>query len=279
MVVNVKEIVEKKELEIKEKIEKNNLKPKLAVILANNLDSSKSYVLSKRKKAEKLGIEQEEYTFDENVTEEEIITKIKELNEDESVNGILVQLPLYSHLKEDKILNSVDTKKDVDGFSIYNLGSLINGNEKIIPCTPKGILLILNELNENIEGKNIVILGRSKIVGRPLAELLISRGATVTVCNSKTKDLKYYTKNADILIVAIGKEKYVTVDMLKKDCIVIDVGINNINGKIVGDVDTDSIKDLVKYVTPVPGGVGITTVISLMDNLVDLAMDAKKEEF
>lgn len=279
MVVNVKEIVEKKELEIKEKIEKNNLKLKLAVILANNLDSSKSYVLSKRKKAEKLGIEQEEYTFDENVTEEEIITKIKELNEDESVNGILVQLPLYSHLKEDKILNSVDTKKDVDGFSIYNLGSLINGNEKIIPCTPKGILLILNELNENIEGKNIVILGRSKIVGRPLAELLISRGATVTVCNSKTKDLKYYTKNADILIVAIGKEKYVTVDMLKKDCIVIDVGINNINGKIVGDVDTDSIKDLVKYVTPVPGGVGLTTVISLMDNLVDLAMDAKKEEF
>ena len=279
MVVNVKEIVEKKELEIKEKIEKNNLKLKLAVILANNLDSSKSYVLSKRKKAEKLGIEQEEYTFDENVTEEEIITKIKELNEDESVNGILVQLPLYSHLKEDKILNSVDTKKDVDGFSIYNLGFLINGNEKIIPCTPKGILLILNELNENIEGKNIVILGRSKIVGRPLAELLISRGATVTVCNSKTKDLKYYTKNADILIVAIGKEKYVTVDMLKKDCIVIDVGINNINGKIVGDVDTDSIKDLVKYVTPVPGGVGITTVISLMDNLVDLAMDAKKEEF
>ena len=279
MVVNVKEIVEKKELEIKEKIEKNNLKLKLAVILANNLDSSKSYVLSKRKKAEKLGIEQEEYTFDENVTEEEIITKIKELNEDESVNGILVQLPLYSHLKEDKILNSVDTKKDVDGFSIYNLGSLINGNEKIIPCTPKGILLILNELNENIEGKNIVILGRSKIVGRPLAELLISRGATVTVCNSKTKDLKYYTKNADILIVAIGKEKYVTVDMLKKDCIVIDVGINNINGKIVGDVDIDSIKDLVKYVTPVPGGVGLTTVISLMDNLVDLAMDAKKEEF
>ena len=279
MVVNVKEIVEKKELEIKEKIEKNNLKLKLAVILANNLDSSKSYVLSKRKKAEKLDIEQEEYTFDENVTEEEIITKIKELNEDESVNGILVQLPLYSHLKEDKILNSVDTKKDVDGFSIYNLGSLINGNEKIIPCTPKGILLILNELNENIEGKNIVILGRSKIVGRPLAELLISRGATVTVCNSKTKDLKYYTKNADILIVAIGKEKYVTVDMLKKDCIVIDVGINNINGKIVGDVDIDSIKDLVKYVTPVPGGVGLTTVISLMDNLVDLAMDAKKEEF
>lgn len=276
MIVDVKEIVRKKEEELKDKITKNNLQPKLAVILANNLDSSKSYVLSKRKKAESLGILQEEYIYNENVTEQEIINKINELNEDESVNGILVQLPLYSHLDENKILNSVNVKKDVDGFTAYNLGTLVNNSNGIIPCTPKGILLILDELNVDIEGKNVVILGRSKIVGRPLAELMMSKGATVTVCNSKTTNLEYYTKNADILIVAIGKTKYITSDMIKEDSIVIDVGINNENGKLVGDVDSESIKNFVKYVTPVPGGVGLTTVISLMDNLVNFAMGKKE---
>lgn len=276
MIVNVKEIVSKKEEEIRDKIISNNIKPKLAVILANDLNSSKSYVLSKRKKAESLGILQEEYIYNERVTEEEITNKIKELNEDDSVNGILVQLPLYSHLDEDKILNSVSVKKDVDGFTKDNLGSLIIGKSNIIPCTPKGILLILDSLNVNVEGKNVVILGRSKIVGRPLAELMISMGATVTVCNSKTKKLEYYTKNADILIVAIGKAKYITSNMVKENSIVIDVGINSENGRIVGDVDSESIKNFVKYVTPVPGGVGLTTVISLMDNLANLTMDAKE---
>lgn len=276
MIVDVKEIVSKKEEEIRNKIISNNLKPKLAVILANDLNSSKSYVLSKRKKAESLGILQEEYIYSGTVTEEELTNKIKELNEDDSVNGILVQLPLYSHLDEDKILNSVSVKKDVDGFTKHNLGSLITGKSNVIPCTPKGILLILESLNINVEGKNVVILGRSKIVGRPLAELMISMGATVTVCNSKTKNLEYYTKNADILIVAIGKAKYITLDMVKENSIVIDVGINSENGRIVGDVDSESIKNFVKYVTPVPGGVGLTTVISLMDNLVNLTMDAKE---
>lgn len=279
MLIDVKQIVSDKEEEIKSKIIKNNIKPKLAVILANNLDSSKSYVLSKRKKAESLGILQEEYIYDKNVTEEDIIAKINELNKDSSVHGILIQLPLYNHLNENKILNSVSSKKDVDGFTNCNLGSLVNGDETIIPCTPKGILMILDELKENVEGKNVVILGRSKIVGRPLAELLISRGATVTVCNSKTINQEYYTKNADILIVAIGKSKYITNEMVKEDSIVIDVGINKENGKIVGDVDSENIKNIVKYVTPVPGGVGLTTVISLMDNLVEIAIKNKKEEF
>lgn len=276
MIVNVKEIISKKEEELKNRIIKYNLDPKLAVIVANNLNSSKSYVLSKRKKANSLGILQEEYMYGENVTEEEIIKKIKELNGDNSVNGILVQLPLYPHLNEEKILNCIDIKKDVDGFTTYNLGCLINGKCNVIPCTPKGIFLILDELGVDIEGKNVVVLGRSKIVGRPLAEIMISRGATVTVCHSKTKNLKYYTKNADILIVAIGKPEYITSSMIKKDSIVIDVGINNENGKLVGDVYTKNVKNLVKYVTPVPGGVGLTTVISLMDNLVKLTMDAKK---
>ena len=279
MLIDIKKIVSNKEKEIKEKILSNNIKPKLAVILANNLESSKSYVLSKRKKAESLGILQEEYIYNKNVTQEEIIAKIDELNKDNTVDGILVQLPLYNHLNENKILNSVSSKKDVDGFTNYNLGSLVNNDEKVIPCTPKGILMILDELNENVEGKNVVILGRSKIVGKPLAELMISKGATVTVCNSKTVNQEYYTNKADILVVAIGKAKYVTKDMVKENSVVIDVGINKENGKLVGDVDYESINNFVKYVTPVPGGVGLTTVISLMDNLVELAIKNKKGEF
>lgn len=279
MVVDVQSIVEKKEVEIRDKIIKNNLTPKLVVILANDLDSSKSYVLSKRRKTEALGILQEEYIYTEDVTEEEIIDKINELNKDETVNGILIQLPLYPHLNEDKILNAVDINKDVDGFTTYNLGRLINDKCNVIPCTPKGICLILDELNTNVEGKNVVILGRSKIVGRPLAELMISKGATVTICNSKTKNIEHYTKNADILIVAIGKAKYITSNMIKENSIIIDVGINRENGKIVGDVDTENIKNLVKYVTPVPSGVGLTTVISLMDNLVNFTLGNKKEDF
>ena len=279
MLIDIKKIVSNKEKEIKEKILSNNIKPKLAVILANNLESSKSYVLSKRKKAESLGILQEEYIYNKNVTQEEIIAKIDELNKDNTVDGILVQLPLYNHLNENKILNSVSSKKDVDGFTNYNIGSLINGDEIVVPCTPKGILMILDELNENVEGKNVVILGRSKIVGKPLAELMISKGATVTVCNSKTVNQEYYTNKADILVVAIGKAKYVTKDMVKENSVVIDVGINKENGKLVGDVDYESINNFVKYVTPVPGGVGLTTVISLMDNLVELAIKNKKGEF
>lgn len=279
MILDIKNIVLKKEKEIEEKIKLNKLSPKLAVILANDNDSSRSYILSKRKKSESLGILQDEYIYDKDVTEEDLINKIKELNNDNTVDGILVQLPLYKHINENRVLDMVDKNKDVDGFTSYNLGSLINTRENIIPCTPKGILYILDSINESVEGKNIVILGRSKIVGRPLAEILISRGATVTVCNSKTNDITEFTKNADILIVAIGKAKYVTADMIKKDSIIIDVGINVEGGKIVGDVDTNNIINLVKYVTPVPGGVGLTTVISLMDNLVELSIRNKKEEY
>ena len=270
MIVNVEEIIKKKEEEIIEKITEKNITPTLAVICANDLESSRSYIASKRKKANELGIKQIEFIYDKNITEEEIIKKVCELNKDESVNGILIQLPLYEHLNEYNIINTVDPRKDVDGFTSVNLGDIINGNEKIIPCTPKGILLVLESLNVNIEGKNVVILGRSRIVGRPLAQLLISRGATVTVCNSKTKELSRYTKEADVLIVAIGKSKYINKEMIKKDSIVIDVGINRIDGKITGDVDTDNIKDIVRYVTPVPKGIGLTTVISLMDNLVNI---------
>jgi methylenetetrahydrofolate dehydrogenase (NADP+)/methenyltetrahydrofolate cyclohydrolase len=169
----------------------------------------------------------------------------------------------------------MNSRKDIDGFTYENLGKIMSGKEGIIPCTPKGILLILEKLQVDVAKKNIVILGRSKIVGRPIAELLISRGATVTVCNSNTQNIEEYTKNADILIVAIGKPLYINKKMVKENSVVIDVGINSYNGKIVGDVDTLDIADYVRYVTPVPGGVGLTTVISLMDNLVKLAMENK----
>ena len=277
MIVDVKQIVKKKEVELKKLILDNNIKPTLAVIHANNFASSESYIASKRKKANELGIRQIEFKYDKDVTEEEIVNKINELNKDSSVNGILVQLPLYTHLNEYNIINSVSPKKDVDGFTSYNLGNIVNGKENIIPCTPKGILLILENLNIDVIGKNVVIMGRSRIVGRPIAELMISRGATVTICNSKTKNLSKYTKEADILIVAIGNPKFVTSNMVKKGSIVLDVGINRQDGKLVGDVDTENIKDIVKYVTPVPGGIGLATVISLMDNLVNITLEYIKK--
>lgn len=275
MLVDVKKYVLEDEKRISNLINQNKLDITLAVILANDLEASKSYVISKRKKAQKLGIKIVEYYFDKDVKEEDIISKIELLNNDKNITGILVQLPLYPHLNEDKIIEKIDYKKDVDGFTSYNLGKIYSG-DGIIPCTPKGILFILNKLSIDLNGKNVVILGRSKIVGMPLASILIKKGATVTVCNSKTKDVSFYTKNADIVVVAISKPNFLNKDMVNENACIIDVGINKVDGKIVGDVDTTSLKDFVKYVTPVPGGVGITTVNSLMDNLVLMSLKEKK---
>ena len=277
MIVNVKEIVNEEESKLKEKIQRENLKPRLAVIVANNVESSKSYVCSKQKMATRLNIVQDEYYFESDVTEEELIDKIDELNDNEDINGILIQLPLYPHLNEDRIINRVKALKDVDGFTNENLGRIASNDKLIIPCTPKGILLLLERLNCNLQGCNVVILGRSKIVGMPLSQILVSKGATVTVCNSKTKDIAFYTRNADVVISATGLINVINADMIKKDSIIIDVGINRVNGKIVGDVDTYDMDKKAKYVTPVPGGVGLTTVLSLMDNLVKLTLIQKEK--
>lgn len=276
MVVNVKEMVQEEEEKLRQIIQEQQLHPKFAVIVANDLESSKRYIASKRKKAENLGILQEEYRFSCDVKQEVIIKKIEELNQDPSIHGILVQLPLYAHLDENQILNAVDEKKDMDGLTDQNLGKLLGRQEGILPCTPKGILFLFEKLAVNLVGKNVVILGKSKIVGRPMAELLLSRGATVTICHSKTKHLEVYTKQADIVIVAIGNPCFVKQEMVKKDSIIIDVGINLVNGKIVGDADMEHMKDHALYITPVPGGVGITTVLSLMDNLVKLTINQKR---
>lgn len=277
-IINVKKIVENKKIELKEKVKKlkkDGIVPKLAVILANDLDASKIYVSKKREMCSELGVDEVEYMLDENTTTGEVINIIDRLNSDDSVHGILVQLPVFKHLDERKILERIDPSKDVDGFHPMNLGSLVMGNNRIVACTPKGIMMILKETGVDLTGKTAVIVGRSVIVGKPISQLLLNANATVITCHSKTVDLKKYTKMADILVVAAGVPHLVTEDMVKKGSIVIDVGINRIDGKIVGDVDTENVKKVAKYITPVPGGVGITTVVSLLGNLIEMAENNK----
>lgn len=273
-IINVKEIVERRKNSLKEKVEalkQEGLSSKLVVIHANKDEASDIYISKKRKMCKELGILEEEYDFDENVTQEEIIELINKLNNDKNVHGILVQLPIYRHLDSKEILEAISPKKDVDGFHPVNIGKMMQGNESVIPCTPKGIMTILDEIGVEIEGKNATVIGRSIIVGRPMASLLINKGATVTTCHSKTKDLKEHTKNADILVVAVGKAHLITADMVKKGATVIDVGINRVDGKLLGDVDTENVSKKAKHITPVPGGVGLTTVYTLMENVVELA--------
>lgn len=277
-VIDVKKIVENKKIELKEKVKKlkkEGVVPKLAVILANDLAASKIYVSKKREMCAELGVDEVEYMLDENTTTNEVIKIIDRLNNDDSVHGILVQLPVFKDLDERKILERIDPSKDVDGFHPMNLGSLVMGNNKIIACTPKGIMMILEETGVDLKGKTAVVIGRSVIVGKPISQLLLNANATVITCHSKTVDLKKYTKMADVLVVAAGVPHLVTKDMVKKDSIVIDVGINRIDGKIVGDVDTENVKKVAKYITPVPGGVGITTVVSLLGNLIEMAENNK----
>jgi bifunctional protein folD len=279
-IINVKEIVEGKKEKIKDKVQKLNKKgiyPKLAVILANNEEASKIYVGKKQKMCKELGIEEVEYILDEKTTTKKVLEIIERLNEDPTVDGILVQLPLFKHLDEHQILEAISYKKDVDGFHPLNMGRLLTNTSEdtLVACTPKGIMWIIDSLGKDIEGMNAVVVGRSVIVGKPISQLLLSRGATVTTCHSKTKDLKSHTKNADILVVATGVPGLITKDMVKKGAIVIDVGINRIENKIVGDVDTKNVAKKADYITPVPGGVGITTVAALMDNLVTIASKRK----
>lgn len=273
-IIDVKEIVKNKKEELKVRIEKlrqNQVIPKLAVILASNDSASKVYVGNKRKLCQELNVLEEEYILDENVTNDDLISLISRLNEDKSVDGILVQLPLYPHLEESRILNTIIPSKDVDGFHPYNLGKLVIGEDTIVSCTPKGVMTILDSLGMELAGKNAVVIGRSRIVGKPMAQLLLARNATVTVCHSKTKNLEEYTKKADILVVAIGKPHFIHQAMVKEGACVIDVGINRVDGKLKGDVDTQDVLEKVKYITSVPGGVGLTTVVSLIENLVEIA--------
>jgi len=277
-IINVKEIIERKKLELKDKIEelnKEGINPKLVVIHANQDEASNVYISKKRKMCEELGILEEEYDFDENVTQTDILELIEKLNNDKTVHGILVQLPIYNHLDTSEILEAISPSKDVDGFHPVNIGKIMQGTGGIAPCTPKGVMTILEELGIEIEGKKATVVGRSIIVGRPMGALLLNKGATITTCHSKTTNLKEHTKNADILVVAVGKPHLVTEEMVKEGAIVIDVGINRVDGKLIGDVDTENVAKKAKYITPVPGGVGLTTVYTLMENVVELAEKSK----
>jgi len=279
-----KPVAEKIYLSITEKLQKlhlNNIIPKLSVILIGNDPSSKIYVNSKKKVFTRMKCKSEIHHLDENVLEEHVINLIDNLNSDNTVHGILIQLPLPKHLDSDEIIKKINPKKDVDGFHPENLGNLLQGNPTFIPCTPYGCIEVLKHYNINIKSKHVVIVGRSNIVGKPLFALLSQRfkigNATVTICHSHTKKLSKYTKMADILIVAVGKPHLITDNMVKDGVIILDVGINRINDTsqkgyyIVGDVDFDSVINKASVITPVPGGIGPMTIAMLLYNTVKSA--------
>lgn len=259
----------KSELKIRAgNLAKKGVTPKLATILIGDDPSSKIYINSKTKACSAIGILAENIYYDENTPEYEITDKIQELNNDKSVHGILVQQPLPDCYDKLKIVTAVSALKDVDGFCPDNLGRLIYNDTSFVPCTPLGIMKLLEEYNIEISGKNAVVLGRSNIVGKPMALLLMNENATVTICHSKTKNLAEYTQNADILVSAVGKPNFVTIDMVKQASVVIDVGINRVEGGITGDVDFRRVQEKVSYITPVPGGIGPLTIAMLLSNTV-----------
>ena len=268
--IDGKKVAEKCKKNIEERIKKLNKMPGFAVIRIGEDEASKIYVRLKHKMSEELGINFTEYHLDENVTQEELISLIKKLNVDDKVDGILLQSPIPYHLNILEAFQTIAPEKDVDGFSPINVGKLVQRQECFAACTPTGVMTMLKEYNIPIEGKHAVVIGRSNIVGRPMAELLLNANATVTICHSKTQNLADIVKTADILVVAIGKPKFITADMIKEGAVVVDVGINRIpdSKKIVGDVDFENVKEKCSYITPVPGGVGPMTIMTLMDNVV-----------
>ena len=271
-IISGKEVALKLKLQVKEDIDNLVLKygrrPKLSVILVGDDPGSQSYVKGKEKACNEVGIINETILYDSSVTEETLLKKIDELNNDDLVDGILVQLPLPKHISESRIIEAIDYTKDVDGFHPLNVAKLYSKQKCVLPCTPKGIIKLLDSENIEIEGKNAVVIGRSQIVGLPVSKLLLDRNATVTTCHSRTKNLKDICKKADILVVAIGKAKFVNDEFVNENQAVIDVGVNrNIETKkLCGDCDFDSINGKVKYLTKVPGGVGPMTIACLMEN-------------
>ncbi len=241
-------------------------KPGIAVLQVGENPASQSYVNSKEKDSQEAGFYSEIFRLSENTTQEALIKRVEDLNARKEINGILVQLPLPKHMDSDTVLNKINVLKDVDGFTYISAGRLMSGKPAFVACTPKGIMKLIEETKEKIEGKTAVVIGRSNIVGKPMAMLLLNANATVTICHSKTKNLKEVCASADILVAAIGRAKFVTADMVKSGAIVIDVGINRVDGKLVGDVDFENVKDKCSFITPVPGGVGPMTRAMLMQN-------------
>ena len=245
--------------------------PHLAVVLVGENPASQVYVRNKENACSKAGIRSTVIRMPETCNQNELEDVVRNLNQDDSVHGILVQLPLPSHLDESRVLALIDPDKDVDGFHAMNSGRLMNGENGFVPCTPLGVVKLLEAYKIPLEGRHAVIIGRSNIVGKPMAMLLLSKNATVTICHSKTQNLEALTSQADILVAAVGKANFVTADMVKPGAVVIDVGINRVNGKLVGDVDAQSVSEIASYLTPVPGGVGQMTIAMLLANTLQAA--------
>jgi methylenetetrahydrofolate dehydrogenase (NADP+)/methenyltetrahydrofolate cyclohydrolase len=273
MIIDGKKEAELLRHEVKKEIDslklKNNKVPGLTVILIGDFVPSQIYVKNKEKKAKEVGINSEVVRYPKEVSEQEVLKKIKELNDNNAVSGILVQLPLPSQINKEKIINAINPLKDVDGFHPVNVGNLSSGYHATVPCTPLGCLFLIKKTESNLSGKHAVIIGRSNLNGKPMAQLLLKENCTVTIVHSKTKDLKIECLKADILVAAVGVPNLVKGDWVKKDAIVIDVGINKVGDKIVGDVDFDNVKDKVKAITPVPGGVGPMTIACLLKNTLE----------
>ena len=249
-------------------LNKKNIKPKLIVMLVGDMKASASYVAQKEKFAVKAGIESNIIRFEATVTEKEILSQIDNINNDKSIHGVIVQLPLPDHISVTKVLNRIDPSKDVDGFTPTNVGKLFLGEKTLVSCTPKGIMQMLASTGTDLSGKNVTVVGRSNIVGKPVAILCLQQNATVTICHSRTKDLNSKLADADIIIVAVGIPKFINGDQIPKGAIVIDVGIHNIDGKLCGDVDFESASQKASAITPVPGGVGPMTVCALIENTI-----------
>ena len=264
----VKEEVAREVAELKAQ----GITPGLAVIIVGDDPASRVYVNNKKKACEQLGMLSREYTMPAETTEEELLSLIKELNTDPEINGILCQLPLPSHLNEELVINTIIPEKDVDAFHPHNVGKIMIGNYDFLPCTPAGIMEMLKYENIDITGKECVVIGRSNIVGKPMSVLLLHKNGTVTVCHSRTKNLKEVCLRADILVAAVGRANFVTADMVKEGAVVIDVGINRLeNGKLCGDVNFAEVEPKASYITPVPGGVGPMTIATLMKNTLTAA--------
>lgn len=267
-IIDGKKISGKIKDELRAKVEKLVVKPKLVVISVGDNPASKVYVGQKEKCANYIGIDYEHKHFD-SISDDELVKVIEKLNKDTKVNGVIVQLPLPDGMNETRIVNTIIPEKDVDGLTYLNAGLLLNNETSLVSCTPKGIMELLKRENVNLVGANAVVIGRSILVGKPMMNLLINANATVTMCHSKTKDLEKITRKADVLVVAIGKKHFVTRDMVKRGAVVIDVGINRVDGKLYGDVNFDDVYSKVKKITPVPGGVGPMTVVMLMKNVIE----------
>ena len=271
VIIDGKELSKKIRGQVKEEVEKLKLKgiyPKLAVIMVGEDEASKVYVRNKSKACNEVGIEYEEFILNENIEMQELLNLIRELNERQDIHGILLQSPIPKHLDIYKAFETIDFRKDVDGFNPINIGRLALNRQTFISCTPYGIMKILEEYKINLKGANVVVLGRSNIVGKPLVQCLINKDATVTICHSKTKNIEEITKKADILISAIGQPKFVRENMVKEGAVVIDVGINRLETGLVGDVDFEEVEKKTSYITPVPGGVGPMTIAMLLHNVV-----------